>query len=211
MPQKVTAVLFDFGGVLTDDPFRSMSTAAEHYGVDPGEFADLVMGRASYAVGSHPWHQLERGEIELADYDRAVDTLMRERGYPGFPGLPVEGITTHTFTLRSEMLDLLDDLRSSALRTGIVSNNVKPLGGWRTLADWDALVDVVIDSSEVGMRKPDPDIFLHACERLDVAPTETVFLDDMDMNIAGAEAVGMTGVHVVDPQTAIATVRSLIA
>ena len=60
------------------------------------------------------------------------------------------------------------------------------------------------------MRKPDPAIYLHTCERLDVDPEATVFLDDMHMNVAGAEAVGMTGVLVDDPHDAISMVRSLI-
>lgn len=197
--------------MLTRDPFQSMGEAAERFGIEPAELADLVIERDQYALGLHPWHRLEIAEIEVDEYNRAVDELMRARGHAGFPGLPVDEIATRWFTLRTDMIDLLGELRSGGLRTGIVSDNVKVMSVWRTMADWEALVDVVIDSSDVDMRKPDPETYLHACEQLDVDPSATAFLDDTDMNAAGAVAVGMTRVLVGDPDQAIADVRRLIA
>lgn len=96
------------------------------------------------------------------------------------------------------------------MRTGILTNNVRALKHWRDLADWDTLVDVVVDSWEVGMRKPEERIYLHACQQLGVEPTAAVFLDDMKPNVEAASAVGLTGIHVTDPAVAIAEVRRLL-
>ena len=107
------------------------------------------------------------------------------------------------------MLDLLAELRAGGVRTAIVTNNVKALGAWRQLADWDALVDVVIDSCDVGMRKPEARIFRHACSKLGVEPANALFLDDMQANVDGAEAVGLAGMLVTDPTVAIESVTTL--
>ena len=97
------------------------------------------------------------------------------------------------------------------IRTAIVTNNVKALGGWRDLGDWDALVDVVIDSCEVGMRKPEARIFLHACASLEVDPSDALLLDDMQANVDGAIAAGLTSILVTDSTAAIGAVRRLVA
>jgi epoxide hydrolase-like predicted phosphatase len=209
MQSSVSAVLFDFAGVVTNDPFRVMGGVASEYGIDPDEFATIAVGRGDYGTGDHPWHRLERGEIEVEDYNSAVDELARSRGHDGFPPLPVELILGGGLTVRPEMLGLMSDLRSLGIATGIVTNNVRALSAWRDLADWDAIVDVVVDSSEVGMRKPEARIFLHSCSCLGVDPTTAVFLDDMQVNVDGAISVGMTGVLVSDPTVAIDHVRQL--
>ncbi len=208
---QVNAVLFDFGGVITNDPFRVMAGAAVEHGFDLGEFGAIAVGRGDYGAGDHPWHRLERGEIELDGFNSAVDQLARDRGHSGFPPLPVDLILGAALILRSEMMDLIADLRGRGVATGIVTNNVKALGVWRDLADWESVVDVVVDSCEVGMRKPEARIFRHVCSALGVDPTNAVFLDDMQVNVDGAIAVGMRGILVSDPAVAVAEVLRLVA
>jgi HAD superfamily hydrolase (TIGR01509 family) len=99
---------------------------------------------------------------------------------------------------------------SRRIAIGIVTNNIRALSSWRNSADWDSLVDVVIDSSEVGMRKPELRIYVHACSTLGVIPAEAVFLDDMQVNVDGAIASGMQGILVSDPALAISEVLQLI-
>ncbi len=209
--QRIDAVLFDFAGVITGDPFASMIGYAIASGIEPADFAKIAVGHGDYGAGDHPWHQLERSEIDLAEYTDATQLLARSLGYDEFPPLPTDSILGGALEVRPEMLELIDELRRTDVRTAIVTNNVKALGGWRDLADWDALVDVVIDSCEVGMRKPEERIFLHTCSRLDVAPANALFLDDMQANVDGAVAVGLTGVLVAESAAAIGTVRRLVA
>ena len=76
--------------------------------------------------------------------------------------------------------------------------------GWRQTIPVDELFDVVVDSCEVGARKPEPRYFRLALERIGIEPEEAVFLDDMESNVAGARAVGIRGIHVTSPDQAIA-------
>ena len=93
------------------------------------------------------------------------------------------------------MVELVRDARSSGLRTGVVTNNIAEFGEyWRAMIPLDELFDDVVDSSSVGLRKPDAAIYRLACERLSVEPERTVFVDDYDGNIVGAEAIGMSGI-----------------
>ena len=206
--EPIAAVILDFAGVISDNPFTSMATYADASGFDLREFAAIAIGYGDYGNGDHPWHRLERGEIELAAYEDAVATMARERGHDGFPPLPVD--LRRGLVVRPEMLELLGDLRARGLATAILTNNVRALGAWRELADWDHLVDAVIDSCEVGMRKPEHRMFDHACERLGVSPAQTAFLDDMQANVDAATEVGLTAILVTDPADAIATLRQLI-
>ena len=103
-------VLFDFGGVITSDPFRVMAKAAVEHGIDLVEFAEIAIGRGADGAGDHPWHQLERGEIDIDEFNGAVDQLARDRGHHGFPPLPVELIVGTALHLRSNVMELIADL-----------------------------------------------------------------------------------------------------
>src|SRR5207302_1315443 len=99
-------------------------------------------------------------------------------------------------------------------RTALVTNNVAEFGdGWRQLIPVDELFELVVDSSQVGVRKPDPRIFRLALEQLDgVRPEQAVFLDDFEANVAGARQVGMHGIVVGEHRAeALARLEDLLA
>jgi epoxide hydrolase-like predicted phosphatase len=105
-------------------------------------------------------------------------------------------------------------LRADGYRTALVTNNIREFNdGWRKLIPVDELFDVVVDSSMIGMRKPDPRIFQHALAALGgVEPDDAVFLDDFQGNIDAAEALGMHGILVgVDRLAAITELDALLA
>ena len=91
-------------------------------------FAAIAVGHGDYGDGDHPWHQLERGEIELHAYEQAVDSLAKERGHDGFPPLLVDLILSQVLVVRPAMLELLGDLRARGAATAILTNNVRDLG-----------------------------------------------------------------------------------
>src|SRR5262249_3265317 len=103
-------------------------------------------------------------------------------------------------------------LRSDGYRVGLVTNNVKEgSGAWRAMLPLDQLVEVVIDSSAVGLRKPDPRICHLALDELGgIAPGRAVFLDDAPGNVAGAEAAGLRAILVGDPDEAIQELRRVL-
>ena len=103
-----------------------------------------------------------------------------------------------------EMIDAARAVRAAGYRTAILTNNIKEWGSWRTIWDADNLVDVVVDSCEVDMRKPNADIFELTVDQLGSPMERTLFLDDFPWNITGAEAVGLQTMHVTDPVAAAA-------
>lgn len=206
---QIRAVLFDFGGVFTPSPFGALDALAEGLGADPALLMDIVFGPYDTDT-DHPWHRLERGELRFLEARDGILALGRESG--------VEADLIQLFTsmdhssARQELVDRVRGLRDKDLYTALVTNNVKEFSpAWRKLLPVEELFDVVIDSSEVGIRKPDPRIFHLALERLGVAPDEALFLDDYPNNVHAAEALGMRGVLVeADPASALAVLDALL-
>ncbi len=203
----VDAVIFDFAGVLSSSPGEAMAAGMDGFDIDLMTFMSIVLGPL-HDDGDHPWHQLECGTITMDEYLAATEVLWRAEGYESFPMPPGEGDIMSVLRPMPEMIDAARAVRAAGYRTAILTNNVREWGGWRTAWDADNLVDVVIDSCQVGLRKPNAAIFELTIERLGgPSPERTLFLDDFPWNIAGAEAVGLQTMHVTDPVTAAAELR----
>jgi putative hydrolase of the HAD superfamily len=208
----VRAVIFDFGGVFVDSPFAAATDAAAALGVAPEVMLDIVFG--SYDLDTdHAWHRLERGEITLED---AREQIMAASTAEGGPVLdPFELLMAlGGGGLRDDMVDFVRAARGAGLATAILTNNAKEFAAfWRPMLPLEELFDDVVDSSFVGMRKPDPRIFELSLERLGVGADEAVFIDDAPGNVAGAEKVGLATVLIgsqrSDVPTAIAELRRL--
>ncbi|MFM8482926.1 MAG: HAD-IA family hydrolase, partial [Actinomycetota bacterium] len=111
------------------------------------------------------------------------------------------------------MVDLVHDLRQAGLKVGVLTNNIRefrPL--WWNMLDFPKLFHDVLDSHEVGLRKPNPAIYQLALSRLESTPHRTAFLDDAVSNVKAANMVGLHGIWVDrDPLPAIRAVRQLAA
>ena len=115
--------------------------------------------------------------------------------------------------VREEMVEVAREVRAAGLRTAIVTNNVREFGAsWRAMLPIDELFDAVVDSHEIGLRKPDPRIFEHALAQLGGIPAgRSVFLDDFAGNVVAAERLGMRGILVGDDwPKAIACLRGML-
>ncbi len=201
---EIDAVIFDFAGVLSTSPTTKMVERAEAFGVDLATFVPVVMGPLD-VDSDHPYHELERGRITMDEFDAAIEPYWRELGVTEAPTIPRGDELLAMIEPVEEMLDAARTIRAAGLRTAIVTNNTREWGGWRAAWNADELVDVVIDSSEVGLRKPDPAIFELALERLGgPRPERTLYLDDFPWNVAAGEAFGLRTMHVTDPVTAAA-------
>lgn len=203
----IRAVLFDFHGVLTPSPWAAIAAA----GGDADADATLTFMLGDYAADTdHAWHRLERGEITMREYG---EDLMARAAAAGV-SLDLDALRRFNDQLeaRTEVVQRIVELRASGLRTAVVTNNVRELSGqWRSLVDVDSLFDAVIDSCEVGMRKPNPAIFLHTLEALGgILPHEAAFLDDHPANVAGARAAGLHGILVDDPDIALRELNALL-
>jgi epoxide hydrolase-like predicted phosphatase len=203
----VDAVIFDFAGVLSTSPGAMMRRQIEASGfdgdVDVRSFIDILMGPLD-EDGDHPWHLLERGRIDFDAYVAGIEPLWRAAGHQSFPTPPRGDDLLTAMSQVPEMIDAARRVRAAGYGTAILTNNIREWGSWRRLWDADNLVDVVIDSCEVDMRKPNADIFELTVERLGTDVDRTLFLDDFPWNITGADAVGLQTMLVTDPVVAAA-------
>ena len=191
----IDAVIYDFGGVFIDSPFTAVVDQAQQRGIDPMFMLHSVFGPYDQDT-DHPWHRLERGEVT---FDAARAAIMELSSADGGPALdPIDLLMAlGGGGVREQVVEHCRKLRTSGLRTGLLTNNAAEFAEmWRPLLPLEELFDDVVDSCEVGMRKPDARIFELALERLGTEADRTLFVDDAPGNIAGAEAVGLRTVLV---------------
>jgi epoxide hydrolase-like predicted phosphatase len=192
--------------VLVTSPFELIRAAGTAAGHDGDEVLELMLG--PYAEDTdHPWHRIERGEIVLAEYGAWLVAEAKERGIT----LPT-GVM-HDMVPHDAMVARAAALRDEGYRTAVLTNNAKEVGdSWRAIVPVEELFDHVVDSSHVGMRKPNPAIYLHTAEVLGVAPERCVMLDDAEGNIVGARNAGMTAILVgLDIEPALAELDAVLA
>ena len=210
MAPRLRAVLWDYGGVFSGSPFHAMAGVAQKQGVDPQRFLELVFGPYDHDT-EHPWHRLERGELTLEVARAEIIALGRAEGVDSDP--------FHLFSAmggggtRGDVVEFARDVKRGGVATALVTNNaVEFRDYWRKMVPLDELFEVVIDSSEVGIRKPDPRIYRLALERLGaIDPARSVFLDDYAGNVDAARRVGMLGIVVeADPAPALAELDRLL-
>lgn len=196
MTTELKAVVFDFGGVFTDSPFHAFTAYAGKIGASDEQLSDIVFG--GYGVdGDHPWHQVERGEITL---EKAREDIM---ALGALQDLKVDiwevfmAMSENGGGLREELVAYVRTIRASGLATGIITNNVVEFRDhWRSMLPVEELFDFVVDSSEVGIRKPNPAIFLKALEIGGYSPEQIIFLDDYQGNVIAAEALNIRSILV---------------
>jgi FMN phosphatase YigB (HAD superfamily) len=180
---------------MTNPIAESVSAWLEADGIDRTSYVTVMREwvRQAYANGQdrNPIHALERGESTNAEFElELASRLVRADGGP----VAGPGLLTRMFAgsvLDPAMLDLFRTLHADRVPTGLLSNS---WGGEYPRHMFADLFDVVVISSEVGMRKPEPQIFLHAAELLGLSPQACVFIDDIEANIDAAEQVGFTGI-----------------
>lgn len=199
---SIAAVLFDFGGVITTSPFEAFA----RYESDHGLPVDFLRTVNATDPDTNAWARLERSEIDLDGFDREFGDESERLGHR-VRGADVLGLLSGD--LRPEMVRAVEVI-ASRRKTGLLTNNVIGMDPTGVIADVIAHFDVVIESSLVGVRKPDPAFYDLACERLAITPHEAVFLDDLGINLKPAKALGMQTIKVTDPATALAELESLL-
>lgn len=206
MSRKLTALVVDYGGVLTNSLQDTMGAWLEADRIDPARYRAVMREWLSDKAGRNIAQDLERGTISAAEFERQfAAVLAREDG-----SIPdAEGLLDRMFSgfvTEEGMIGVVRRARAAGLKTGLLSNS------WGNTYDQDQLAelfDVAVISGEVGLRKPEPEIYRLAAERLGVPTRECVFVDDLPPNVRGAVAVGMVGVHHVDTETTVTELEAL--
>ncbi len=188
-------MITDWGGVMTSPIVDSVNAWLAADGIDRESYLAVMRQwvKQAYSDGTdpNPIHALERGESTNDEFELALaKELVLENGGPvAGPGLLARMFAGQT--LDGEMLALFRKLKASGVPTGLLSNS---WGGGYPTELFPDMFDAVVISGEVGMRKPEPRIFLHAAQLLGLEPPECVFIDDIQANITAAEQIGFTGV-----------------
>jgi putative hydrolase of the HAD superfamily len=208
--RTIDAVIFDFAGVLSTSPALGMIARAADFDVDLGAMLSVMLGPLD-VDSDHPWHRLERGEITTEQYAADIEPLWRATGATSFPSLPRGEELLEVLQPVPEMIATAREVRAAGYRTAILTNNMREWGVWREIWDADRLVDVVVDSCRVGLRKPNPAIFELTVELLGGPALErTLFVDDFPWNVAAADGLGLQTMHVTDPVAASIELRALL-
>lgn len=196
------AVIFDLGGVVLESPLHAIARYEEERGLPAGGVNRVVVETGPAGA----WSRLERGEIPLPVFFREFEAECARAGIALSAQEMMERI--RECVPRPRMLGAIARLREEGLRVAALTNN------WSSQED--ATGDLrehfhaFLESSRLGMRKPDPRIYEHACRVLEVAPTETVFLDDIGRNLKTARALGMHTIKVDDPEGALAELATTL-
>jgi putative hydrolase of the HAD superfamily/hydrolase len=187
-------LLVDWGGVLTSGLEPALRRWAELDDFDFDSYLEAVMKwlpSESVTAELNPVHALERGQIAVPDFERKLASiLVRRDGTP----VPAEGLIERMFAHfehQPAMSALVRRANERGIRTALLSNS---WGNTYPRDTWDGMFDDIVISGEVGLRKPEPEIFELAAQRLGLEPPECVFVDDMQLNVDGARAVGMTAI-----------------
>ena len=198
----IEAVIWDFGGVFTTSPFEAFARYERERGIPVGAIRKIN----STNHESNAWAMFERSAIDFAGFDAAFAAEALTLGYD-IPGRDVVALLAGDF--RPEMIEALRRIKSR-FKTGCITNNMPAdaalaVATSRSIYSREImeLFDAVIESSKIGIRKPDPRIYLMMCEALGVAPDACVYLDDLGGNLKPARALGMTTIKVESGPQAI--------
>ena len=186
------AVLFDFGGVLIRMDWDGYDEFGKRWNLPAGTLVD-----AFYRTPE--WHAIETGRGNWDTWQRGVEQSLK----PYLQGDVAEEVQSlldawyaQPWQYHHPNFELAHDLQAAGHKIGVLSNAPDDLRD-RFLSDLPVEVnwDAIVVSGEIGMRKPDPRIFEYAAEEIGVAPKDCFFIDDLEENVLGAQAIGMGGYH----------------
>lgn len=208
---EIKAVLWDFGGVILSSPFEAFN----RFETERGLPADFVRTVNTHDPDANAWARLERSELTHEEFDEAFAAESTRLGHE-VRGADILALLAGE--VRPQMVAALDAVKAAGYKVACLTNNVtaKSDGLDPTANEREdvrpvmARFDVVVESSKVGFRKPEPKFYETACELLDVRPTECVYLDDLGINLKPAKAMGMQTIKVGDPDQAIEELEAIL-
>ena len=209
---KTKAVIFDFGGVITSSPFEAFNA----FEAERGYLKNIIRRINSTNPNGNAWALFERNEIDAAQFDEMFTSEAAARKH-NIRGSEVLALLSGS--IRPAMVAKIDTCKAAGLKVGCLTNNVQT-GHGAGMAGSDAKAgeiaaimakfDVVIESSKVGLRKPDPRIYALICEQLGVNPTDCIYLDDLGINCKPAAAMGMRAIKVESESQALADLDAVL-
>jgi epoxide hydrolase-like predicted phosphatase len=202
---RFSAVIFDLGGVVLGSPLHAIAAFEREQGIPAGFVNRVVMQTAPGGA----WSRLERGEVTLEEFFGAFESECEKAGQMLSARAMMERMA-ESAQPRPAMLEAMQRIRARGLKTAALTNNWRDENSEAGARELRPHFDAFVESSIVGLRKPDPRIYQHACEQLGVRPAEAVFLDDIGRNLKAARQLGMATIKVDDPDRALAELERLL-
>lgn len=202
---KYKAIIWDFGGVITSSPFEAFNEFEKANGLPK----DIIRTINSENPDMNAWAQFESNSITIGQFN---DLFLKEAKAKGFDIKGRDIIKLLKGSIRENMVIFLRELKSD-FKLGCITNNVKSSSQENTDNETEevmSIFDHVIESSIVGIRKPNPEIYMMSCDALNVSPDQCIYLDDLGINLKPARELGMTTIKVIQPEDAIQEVRNLL-
>ena len=208
---SIRAVLWDFGGVFTTSPF----TAFTLYEKTNGLPKDFIRSVNAHNSNTNAWAMMERNEVTHEEFCYLFEAETRAAGHAinGGDLLPLL-----SGEIQLEMVAALKIVAKSH-KTACLTNNMQTGHGpamsqnpskAKHISQIMEIFGWIIESSQIGVRKPERKFYELACEKLEIQPNEAVFLDDLGVNLKPARAMGMTTIKVVGPDQAIADLEAVL-
>jgi putative hydrolase of the HAD superfamily len=204
-PAEIRAVLWDFGGVITESPFDAFTRYEQANGLPPGFIRRLNATNPD----TNAWARFERSEVGAAEF---IALFEAEAEAAGGHVDAAQVLAMLRGEIRPAMVTAVERCHQQ-MKTALLTNNFLPPSSADGPNLYDQVLhafDVVVESSKVGYRKPDPRFYDMALDQLAVEPHETVFLDDLGVNLKPARAMGMHTIKVTDPAEAIADLERFV-
>ena len=208
MLDMIKAVLWDFGGVILTSPFE----AFRRYETEHDLPLDFIRSVNTTDPHNNAWALMERNEVTPQQFD---DLFAAESAALGYKVAGADVLMLLAGDVRPRMVALLDRVKAAGFHVACLTNNI--VGGdspdiarSTQIADIMARFDVIVESSKIGVRKPEPRFYEIACELLGVTPDECVFLDDLGINLKPAAAMGMATIKVNSEDQAIADLSAVL-
>lgn len=200
----IEAVLFDFGGVVTTSPFEAFARYERSKGLPEG----LIRSINSTNSDDNAWAKLERSDVDTDGFAELFAAEAAERGYE-IDGHAVLELLAGD--VRPQMVEAIRRIKAARLSVACLTNNFRSGDSPRTdTVEIMAMFDEVIESSVVGIRKPETAFYRKALVALGIEARQAVFLDDLGINLKPARAMGMTTIKVVDADTALAELGAVL-
>ena len=198
--RRIRAVLWDFGGVITTSPFESFA----RYERENGLPADFIRGLNAANHHENAWAKLERSQVGFDEFCTLYEAEAIEAGH----AIDARAVLACLAgDVRPEMVQALRRIKAEQLKQACLTNNFNTMSRENPIL---ALFDVIVESSKVGVRKPEPRFYEIACELLAIEPDEAVMLDDLGVNLKPARELGMRTIKVTDPDEALRELEDIV-
>ncbi len=199
--------MWDFGGVITTSPFDAFA----RYERENGLPVDFIRGLNAANHHENAWAKFERSQVPFDEFCALYEAEAAAAGHP-IDARAVLGCLGGD--IRPEMVRALRAIKRHGVAQACLTNNFFRFDQARPASERGSeildLFDVIVESSKVGVRKPEPEFYRIACEALDIGPREAVMLDDLGVNLKPAREMGMTTIKVVDANEALRELETLL-